>query len=139
MLEISLFILKATYKQSMTEPYVKAKYTLLTITDEPMIDKMSSKDQRNMDKKLKGGAGRGQLTKKGEKQGFELGRRAKRRYIEDLKFLSAEYNPKEIYARSSHYRRTILTAKSFLAGLFNKSRSHIQDGKLNIFSYFYLI
>ncbi len=117
----------------MTEPYVKAKYTLLTTFGEPMCDKLSVKDQRNIDMKLKGGAGRGQLTKKGEKQGFELGLRAKQRYINDLKFLSSEYTPNEIYIRSSHYRRTILTAKSFLAGLYNKSRTHIQNGTPKLF------
>ena len=44
----------------------------------------------------KGGVGRGQLTNVGEKQMFSLGRRLQQRYVDDLKFISSEYNPNEI-------------------------------------------
>lgn len=80
----------------MIEPLVQAKYVLYSIDGEQLSDKLSHKDQRNMDRKLKGGAGRGQLTKTGEKQGFDLGRRVRKRYIEDLKFLNDDYNPNDL-------------------------------------------
>ena len=44
---------------------------------------------------LKGGIGRGQLTVVGEEQMFNLGRRVKQKYVDELKFISDEYNPHE--------------------------------------------
>ncbi len=43
-----------------------------------------------------GGVGQGQLTRIGEKQGFDLGRRIKNKYLDELEFLSSEYNHNEI-------------------------------------------
>ncbi len=38
----------------------------------------------------------GQLTNIGEQQCFELGRRIRKKYVENLNFLSKEYDPNEI-------------------------------------------
>jgi hypothetical protein len=58
-------------------------------------DILSVIDERNFKRKLRGGAGRGQLTKVGEQQMFNLGRRLKNRYVEELDFLSKYYSPME--------------------------------------------
>lgn len=114
---------EAHYKTELLEPYVNANYSLKTLQNEHFKDYMSKYDQMNFDNKLKGGAGRGQLTKVGEKQMFELGRRVRERYIKDLNFLSPDYNSTEHYTRSSHFRRTINSARCFLAGVYNKSNT----------------
>ena len=46
--------------------------------------------------KLQGGAGKGQLTQVGEKEMFELGQHIRERYVNNMKFLSAEYSSNEI-------------------------------------------
>jgi hypothetical protein len=79
------------------EPYVKAKYTLKTLQNEDMCPKTASYyDQLNLDRKLRGGAPMGQLTKVGEKQMFELGRKIRNKYVREMKFLQSEYTPTEI-------------------------------------------
>lgn len=110
------------YNTSLLEPYVKANYALKTLENEDLCNKKASiYDQRNLDRKLKGGAPMGQLTKVGEKQMFELGRRVREKYVNQLQFLEPEYKPSEFYARSSHFRRTINSARCVLAGVYNKS------------------
>lgn len=47
-------------------------------------------------KNKKGNVGRGQLTSVGEQQMFDLGRVVRKKYLEELKFLSPEYDPNEI-------------------------------------------
>ena len=54
----------------------------------------------------------------GEKQLFDLGCRLRKKYVDELKFLSPTYNPTEISTRSSNIKRCILSAKSLLAGLY---------------------
>ncbi len=81
------------YQSELLEPYVKAPYILKDLNNKDFSNYMSHWDKLNFENKLKGGAGRGQLTKVGEKQLFDLGRRVHKRYIEDLKFLSPDYDP----------------------------------------------
>ena len=38
----------------------------------------------------------GQLTKVGQQQMYELGKKRGRTYVDDLKFLQGAYNPQEI-------------------------------------------
>ena len=84
------------YTPRMLEPMVQAKYKLVNLDGTDFIDRISSSDKKGLNFKLKGGAGKGQLTTYGEKQLFELGRVFRQRYVHDLKFLSPEYNQNEI-------------------------------------------
>ncbi|CAF0722914.1 unnamed protein product [Brachionus calyciflorus] len=107
------------YDPNLLEPFVKAKYKLKLLDNSDFDhDILSYYDELNLKNHLIGGIGRGQLTKVGEKQMFNLGRRVRQRYIEDLKFLSKDYKPSEIYTRSTHYKRTISSAKSVMAGIY---------------------
>ena len=45
---------------------------------------------------VKGGACKGQLTTFGEQEMYQLGRRIRHKYNQELKFLSSDYNPNEI-------------------------------------------
>jgi lysophosphatidic acid phosphatase type 6 len=84
---------EAEYNSELLEPYVKAPYVLKDLNNRDFRSYMSHWDKLNFENKLKGGAGRGQLTTVGEKQLFELGRRVQKRYVEELKFLSPDYDP----------------------------------------------
>lgn len=59
-----------------------------------------------------------QLTQKGIDQEFALGTKLKERYITQSHFLSENYLPGTLYARSTGLDRTIMSANSALAGLY---------------------
>ncbi len=80
----------------MLEPYVKAKYKLKTLDNQEFEDIISYYDHLNYNNKLKGGAGRGQLTKVGEKQMFELGRKIREKYVNKLNFISPYYDTNQL-------------------------------------------
>jgi lysophosphatidic acid phosphatase type 6 len=64
----------------------------------------------------------GQLTAVGEKQLFNLGRRLQSELMGDGTnngLISNTYDPKSIYCRSTYIKRTLASARSFLAGLFS--------------------
>jgi len=110
------------YPPELLEELVLAKYKLVGLEGEKFDESVLSYwDQKNMDRRLKGGAGRGQLTRIGERQLYDIGRELRQKYVNELKFLSPKYDHNEIYVRSSHYRRTIRSAKSLLAGLYLES------------------
>jgi hypothetical protein len=70
-------------------------------------------DSKYWDSKLSG-----ELTSSGMRQHYLLGTELRKRYIEDVKFLSSEYNSQEIFVISSAYNRTILSAMSQMQGLY---------------------
>lgn len=65
--------------------------------------------------------GLGQLTPKGMKQEFALGKHLRELYITQSHLLSERYIPGSLYARSTDSDRTIMSADAFLAGLYENS------------------
>uniref|UniRef100_A0A7N6A3P4 Acid phosphatase 6, lysophosphatidic n=1 Tax=Anabas testudineus TaxID=64144 RepID=A0A7N6A3P4_ANATE len=74
---------------------------------------------------LPGGTFPGQLTTVGMQQLYELGKRLRRRYIEESPFLSSTFSPAEVYVRSTNIVRTIESAKCLIAGLFQQKQKDI--------------
>ncbi|XP_072253039.1 lysophosphatidic acid phosphatase type 6 [Leuresthes tenuis] len=74
---------------------------------------------------LTGGTFPGQLTTLGMQQLYVLGKRLRRRYIEESPFLNATYTPDEVYVRSTNIVRTIESAKCLVAGLFQQKQKEI--------------
>lgn len=61
-----------------------------------------------------------ELSEVGKRMLYLLGVKARKRYINDYELLSREYNPQEIYIRSTDVNRTIESIESFLQGLYPK-------------------
>lgn len=62
--------------------------------------------------------GAGQLTSLGMKQQYQLGVKLHQRYMVDNQLLPKTYQANTIYARSTDYDRTLMSAQSLLAGLY---------------------
>jgi len=60
----------------------------------------------------------GELTVLGLTQQFFLGKEMRKRYVEDLKFLSDSFNSSEVLIRSSYKNRTVRSALAFVNGLY---------------------
>ncbi|XP_019750991.1 lysophosphatidic acid phosphatase type 6 [Hippocampus comes] len=76
-------------------------------------------------KKLSGGVFAGQLTTLGMQQLYELGERLRRRYVQEVPFLSSTFCPNEVYVRSTNIIRTIESARCLVAGLFQQKQKEI--------------
>ncbi|XP_022596112.1 lysophosphatidic acid phosphatase type 6 [Seriola dumerili] len=74
---------------------------------------------------LTGGTFPGQLTTVGMQQLYELGKRLRRRYIQEIPFLNPTFSPAEVYVRSTNIVRTIESAKCLIAGLFQQKQKEI--------------
>ena len=60
----------------------------------------------------------GELTETGKRMLYLLGVKSRKRYIEQFNLLSKNYNPQEIYIRSTDVNRTIESVESYLQGLY---------------------
>ncbi|EDQ92412.1 uncharacterized protein MONBRDRAFT_30813 [Monosiga brevicollis MX1] len=67
---------------------------------------------------LPGGCHLGCLTKTGRQDVFELGRRLRTRYMEEIAFLPTDYNSEQVTVRSTNIERTIESARMVVSGLF---------------------
>ena len=62
--------------------------------------------------------GIGQLTPRGIRQEFELGKKFRDRYVNNYKLLPPHYAAGTMYVRSTGFDRTIVSAESLLLGLY---------------------
>lgn len=62
--------------------------------------------------------GLGQLTAEGMRQEFEMGRRFRKRYVEQTHLLPPNYQRTTMYVYSTDYERTLMSAGSLLMGLY---------------------
>ncbi len=69
----------------------------------------------------------GRLTNVGKHQLYLLGRQLADTYVKEYKLLSMKYNPKQIVVRSSGINRTIESAQSLLAGLYQPGTGPSMD------------
>lgn len=60
----------------------------------------------------------GQLTVQGRRDLAAVGTKLRKRYVDELKFLSPEYVPEEVLVRSTDVERTLESAVSLLEALF---------------------
>lgn len=62
--------------------------------------------------------GLGQLTPKGMHQEFELGSKMRSAYVDQYHLLASRYTAGTLYVYSTDYDRTLMSAQSFLMGLY---------------------
>mmetsp|Transcript_13047 Transcript_13047/g.37013 ORF Transcript_13047/g.37013 Transcript_13047/m.37013 type:complete len:308 (+) Transcript_13047:68-991(+) len=62
--------------------------------------------------------GWGQLTGVGMRQHYELGQHYRKKFVEEKAFIPAQWHPHEIFARSTCRDRTLMSAQSFMLGLY---------------------
>lgn len=62
--------------------------------------------------------GPGQLTAEGMRQEYEMGAKFRKKYIDQAHLLPDHYQAGTLYARSTDYDRTLMSAESLLMGLY---------------------
>jgi len=67
---------------------------------------------------LPGNCSAGQLTEEGLHQHYKLGQQFRKRYVDDLNFLSKDINLDEMFIRSADVERCVQSAQSQLSGLY---------------------
>ncbi|MDQ7826915.1 MAG: histidine phosphatase family protein [Candidatus Eremiobacteraeota bacterium] len=71
--------------------------------------------------------GLGELTPLGIHQEYLLGKELRARYVDELKLLPPRYEPNMIHALSTDLNRTIMSAQSFLCGLYPPGTGPLLD------------
>lgn len=73
-----------------------------------------------------------ELSEVGKRMLYLLGVKARKRYMDDYELLSKEYNPQEVYIRSTDVNRTIESIECFLQGFYpNGTGPTIKDKVVN--------
>lgn len=71
--------------------------------------------------------GLGQLTAEGMRQEYELGAKLRKRYITQAHLLPKYYKHGTLYVRSTDYDRTLMSAQSFLTGLYPPTEPTLKE------------
>ena len=71
--------------------------------------------------------GLGELTALGINQEYTLGKSFRAKYVEQLAFLPDKFDDRLVYARSTNYNRTLMSAQSFLCGLYPPGTGPLLD------------
>ena len=70
-----------------------------------------------------------ELTPKGMRQVYLLGKKIRERYVETFHLIPTEYKPNSVYVLSTPYTRTTMSAECCLAGLYpNRTGPKLPDG-----------
>lgn len=77
--------------------------------------------------------GYGQLTPTGMRQEYQLGSRLRTVYVDQYHLLPAQYQPGTLYVRSSDLDRTLMSAESFLMGLYPRKTGPVVSGGTPVF------
>ncbi|XP_061925052.1 lysophosphatidic acid phosphatase type 6 isoform X2 [Entelurus aequoreus] len=118
-------VMEVQWLPTLLEPpaHTHINYVVTDLQGGPRPPSMVEDSYRK--KTLSGGVFPGQLTTLGMQQLYELGKRLRRRYIEESPFLGATFSPTEVYVRSTNIVRTIESAKCLVAGLFQQKQKDV--------------
>jgi len=96
----------------------------------PITDDKGTSLEKTSKRKLRGNCANGQLTTLGEAQMEHIGKLFRRHYVEELRFLPSEWTPSVGTIRVTHVDRTLVSARSFLKGLYPQNRGLFTDYKI---------
>ncbi|XP_053386845.1 lysophosphatidic acid phosphatase type 6-like isoform X2 [Mercenaria mercenaria] len=109
-------------------PYTVYKYQAVNLDGGPRPISTYDAHYSKPERLLKGGAKRGWLTKLGQDQMYQIGRLLRKQYIQEAKMIDSEFNPTQIYVRSTNTDRTVGTARCLVAGMFGaEALSKLQE------------
>ncbi|XP_033096460.1 lysophosphatidic acid phosphatase type 6-like [Anneissia japonica] len=83
--------------------------------------------------RLSGGSFKGQLTARGMNQMYNLGKSYRKHYVDQIGYLSTEFNSTDIYFRSTNIARTIASLRCVVAGLYGKSLKSLKSDPVKIY------